>query len=136
MRQRVSASEKSNKKKTASNVGKAREIATSDSVNKADMGQDGIAVAAVGRRQKAERPDVQKQPAVPPMDTVEISEEGRAASAQTQNRQAETKAAAAEAEQYEGEDLSEYADAELKQMYYKGEITRQEYEDETGEKLD
>ncbi len=27
--------------------------------------------------------------------------------------------------------LSEYTDTELRQMHYKGEITRQEYEDET-----
>ena len=68
------------------------------------------------------------------MDTVEISEEGRAAGARLQERQ--TEPAAAEAERYEVEDLSEYTDTELRQMYYKGEITRQEYEDETGETLE
>lgn len=36
----------------------------------------------------------------------------------------------------EVEDLSLYTDSELKQMYYKGEITLQEYQDETGETLD
>lgn len=61
---------------------------------------------------------------------MEISAEGRAANAQGQQ------AAGAEMEQYEAEDLSEYTDSELKQMYYKGEITRQEYEDETGEALE
>ena len=60
------------------------------------------------------------------MDTVEISAEGRAASTKLQ------KQSAAAAEQYELEDLSQYTDTELKQMYYKGEITRQEYEGETG----
>ena len=30
----------------------------------------------------------------------------------------------------------QYTNSELKQMYYKGEITRQEYEDETGETLE
>lgn len=34
------------------------------------------------------------------------------------------------------EDLSEYTDTELKQMYYRGEITLQEYEDETGEVIE
>lgn len=67
---------------------------------------------------------------------MEISEEGRAASVQQQSRQAEAEPAAAEVEQYEAEDLSEYTDTELKQLYYRGEITRQEYEDETGETLE
>ena len=52
------------------------------------------------------------------------------------SQQPETETEAAEVEQYETEDLSEYTDSELKQMYYKGEITRQEYEDETGTALD
>lgn len=47
-----------------------------------------------------------------------------------------TNAAAAEKYQYEAEDLSEYTDTELKQMYYNGEITRREYEAETGETLE
>lgn len=64
------------------------------------------------------------------MDTVEISAEGRAAGARLQEQTADA------AEQYEAENLSEYTDTELKQMYYKGEITRQEYEDETGEALE
>ena len=68
------------------------------------------------------------------MDTVEISEEGKAASVKLQGQQ--TDAAAVEGYQYEEDDLSQYTNAELKQMYYKGEITRQEYEDETGEKLE
>ena len=55
-------------------------------------------------------------------------------SAQLQGQQTET--AAAEVEQYETEDLSEYTNTELKQMYYNGDITRQEYENETGETLE
>ena len=69
------------------------------------------------------------------MDTVEISAEGRAASVKLQSQQIETGIAAAKVERYESEDLSEYTETELKQMYYKGEITREEYEDETGESL-
>lgn len=48
----------------------------------------------------------------------------------------ETGTGPAEVERYEAENLSEYTDSELKQMYYKGEITRQEYEDETSEALE
>lgn len=55
-------------------------------------------------------------------------------SAQLQGQQTET--AAAEVEQYETEDLSEYTNTELKQMYHNGDITRQEYENETGETLE
>ena len=99
------------------------------------MGQDGIAVNEVSRQQGAEQSATQKQPAIPRMDTVEISAEGRAASTQLQEQQtgADT---AAEAAQCEAEDLSKYSDTELKQMYYNDEITRQEYEDETGEVLE
>lgn len=57
------------------------------------------------------------------MDRAEISEEGRLANAQM-NKPTEEK------------DLSEYTDAELEQMYYRGEITLQEYEDETGKTID
>ena len=66
---------------------------------------------------------------------MEISEEGRAASAKLQAQTAEA-APAEEETPYEVEDLSEYTDTELKQMYYNGEITLQEYEDETGETLE
>ena len=104
------------------------------SKDQVNMGQEGVAITEVSRQQGAEQSATQKQPAAPRMDTVEISEEGRAASAQLQGQQTET--AAAEVEQYEAEDLSKYSDTELKQMYYNGEITRQEYEDETGETLE
>lgn len=100
------------------------------------MGQDGIAVTEISRQQGAEQSAAQKQPPAPRMDTVEISEEGKAASVQMQRQQTRTETAAEEMEQYEAEDLSEYTDTELRQMYYKGEITRKEYEDETGETLE
>ena len=72
----------------------------------------------------------QKQPV---LDVVEISAEGRAASALPQEQQTD---AVSEGYQAEVEGLSGYTDTELKQMYYKGEITRQEYEDETGKTLE
>lgn len=86
------------------------------------------------------------------MDTAVISEEGRRACSETgrkeeemnQSRETVVKEAAVEEKQdtvsgegeYKIEDLSEYTDTELKQMYYRGEITLQEYEDETGEVLE
>lgn len=133
---RVSTAEKQEQKETAAEVGKTQQSGVSASLDQVNMGQDGIAVTEAGRQQGAEQSAAQKQPAVPRMDTVEISKEGRAASGQMQNQQTESETAAAEVEQYEIEDLSEYTDSELKQMYYKGEITRQEYEDETGEELE
>lgn len=126
---RASGEEKQEQKGATADVGKTQQSSVSASL----MGQDGVAITEVSRQQGVEQSATQKQPAAPRMDTVEISEEGRAASAQLQGQQTET--AAAEVEQYEAEDLSEYTDTELKQMYYKGEITRQEYMDETGETL-
>lgn len=67
------------------------------------------------------------------MDTVEISDEGRAASARLQSQE---ETAVTEWEESEAASLSDYTDSELKQMYYKGEITLQEYEDGTGETLE
>lgn len=133
---RVSTAEKQEQKETAAEVGKTQQSSVSASLDQVNMGEDGGAIAEVSRQQGAEQSAAQKQPAAPRKDTVEISEEGRVASAQMQSQQTETETAAAEVEQYEAEDLSEYTDSELKQMYYKGEITRQEYEDETGEKLE
>lgn len=75
-----------------------------------------------------------QEASAPRTDTVELSAEGRAASAGLQDQQTET--GAAEAGRYEPENLSDYTNTELKQMYYRGEITRQEYEDETGEVLE
>lgn len=68
------------------------------------------------------------------VDTVEISEEGRAFNAQIQAQKSNE--SAAKERQYEAEDLSEYTNSELKSMYYRGEITLQEYEDKTGETLE
>ena len=131
---RSSAAEKQEQKGAEAEVGKTQQSTVSASLDQVNMGQDGIAVTEIRRQQGVEQSSAQKQPAAPRMDTVEISEKGRAASAQLQGQQTET--AAAEVEQYEAEDLSEYTDTELKQMYYKGEITRQEYEDETGKTLE
>lgn len=129
---RVSTAEKQAQKEAAADVGKAQKSTVSASLDQVNMGQDGGVIAEVSRQQGAEQSAAQKQsPAPPHMDTVEISEEGRTASVQMQSQRTETEAAAAEVE-----DLSEYTDTELKQMYYKGEITRQEYEDETGETLE
>ncbi len=133
---RVSTAGKQEQTEAAADVGKTQQSTVSASLDQVNMGQDGIAVTEVSRQQGAEQSAAQKQPPAPRMDTVEISEEGRAASAQLQGQQTETETAAAEMEKYEAEVLSEYTDSELKQMYYKGEITRQEYEDETGTALD
>ena len=130
---RTSGEEKQEQKGATVDVGKTQQSSVSASLDQVNMGQDGVAITEVSRQQGVEQPATQKQPAAPRMDTVEISEEGRAASAQLQGQQTET--AAAEAEQYQTEDLSEDTDTELKQMYCKGEITRQKYEDETGETL-
>lgn len=132
MRQNTRAStvEKQEQKGAEADVGKTQQSSVSAGLDQVNMGRDGIAVTEVGRQQGAEQSATQKQPAAPHRDIVEISAEGKAASAQGQQ------AAGAKMEQYEAEDLSEYTDSELKQMYYKGEITRQEYEDETGETLE
>lgn len=127
---RVSTADKQEQKGAEADVGKIQQSGVSASLDQVNMGEDGAAVTEVSRQQGAEQPAGQKRPAAPSRDTVEISAEGSAANAQDQQ------AAGAEMEQYEAEDLSEYTDSELKQMYYKGEITRQEYEDETGEALE
>ena len=131
---RTAGEERQEQTGPTADVGKTRRSTVSASLDQANMGRDGIAVTEVSRRQEAERSAPREQSTAPYVDTVEISEEGRAAGARLQERQAEP--AGAEAERYEVEDLSEYTDTELRQMYYKGEITRQEYEDETGETLE
>lgn len=131
---RTSSEEKQEQKGVTADVGKTQQSSVSASLDQVNMGQDGIAVTEVSRQQGAGQPTKQKQPAAPRMDTVEISKEGQAASAKLQ--QQSTDVAATEDYQYEVEDLSQYTDTELKQMYYNGEITRQEYEDETGETLE
>lgn len=129
---RTTGEEKREQKEAASDIGKAQQSSVSASLDQVNMGQDGIAVTEVSRQQGAEPSATQKGSAAPRTDTVEISAEGRTANAQTQERTSDTSAV----EQYEAEDLSEYTNTELRQMYYKGEITRQEYEEETGETLD
>lgn len=127
---RVSAAEKQEQKGAEADVGKIQQSGVSASLDQVNMGEDGAAVTEVSRQQGAEQSATQKQPTAPHRDIVEISAKGKAASTQGQQ------AAGAEMERYEAEDLSEYTDSELKQMYYKGEITRREYEDETGEALE
>lgn len=68
------------------------------------------------------------------MDTVETSKVGRAASAKLPKQQNASETS--EEVQSGTKDLSKYTDSELKQMYLKGEITRQEYEKETGKTLE
>lgn len=127
---RTSTAQKQEQKGTAPDVGKTQQSSVSASLDQVNMGQDGIAITEVSRQQGTEQSAAEKRPAAPRTDTVEISEEGKAA---VQERKPER---TAEAQQYEAEDLSEYTDSELKQMYCKGEITRQEYEEETGETLE
>lgn len=124
---RVSTAEKQEQKGAEADVGKTQQSSVSASLDQVNMGQDGIAVTEVGRQQGAEQSAAQKQPTAPHRDIVEISAEGKAANTQSQQ---------VTGAKMELEDLSEYTDSELKQMYYKGEITRQEYEDETGETLE
>lgn len=130
---RATDTEKHGQKDGKAEAGKIQQSDVSASLDQVNMGKDGIAVTEVSRQQGAEQSTTQKQPAAPRMDRVEVSQEGRAASAKLQEQQ--TGSETAEGYKYEAEDLSEYTDTELKQMYYKGDITRQEYEDETGETL-
>lgn len=129
---RVSTAEKQEQKGTEAEVGKIQQSTVSASLDHVNMGQDGVAVTEASRQQGMEQPAAQKQPAAPRVDRVEISKEGQAASTRLQGQADDTAAAG----RYEIEDLSEYSDAELKQLYYKGEITRQEYMDETGDMLE
>ncbi len=133
MPQNTRTAEKHGQKDGAAEAGKTQQNAVSASLDQINMGEDGIAVTQVSRQQDVKHSAAQKQPAVSRMDRVEISAEGRAASVRLQKQQSDTDAK--ETYEYEVEDLSEYTDTELRQMYYKGEITRQEYEDETGESL-
>lgn len=136
---RTADGEKHGQKDGSAEVGKIRQSSRSASLDQVNMGEDGLAVTQVSRQQGAEPASAQKQPASPRLDTVEISEEGQAAGMKTQSRSAaaeESGDAADSGYKYEPEDLSDYTDAELKLMYYRGEITRQEYEDETGETLE
>lgn len=131
---RTAVTEKPGKNDSTAEVGKTQQSDVSASLDQVNMGRDGIAITEVSRQQGADA--AQKQPAAPRIDRVEISKEGQAATTHLQEQQTETGTGPAEVERYEAENLSEYTDSELKQMYYKGEITRQEYEDETGEALE
>ena len=126
--------QKKNEQEDSSEVGKTQESSVSASLDQINTGKDGIAVTEVSRQQGAEQTGSQKSSGSPHFDTVEISAEGKAISAQLQTQK--TEESAAQEYQYEDEDLSEYTDKELEQMYYRGEITRQEYEEETGEVLE
>lgn len=70
------------------------------------------------------------------MDTAIISKEGRLACSKISRQREEDQVKASNEAEDMIIDLSEYTDAELKQMYYHGEITLQEYEDETGEAIE
>lgn len=136
---RTADGEKHGQKDGSSEAGKIRQSSRSASLDQVNMGEDGLAVTQVSRQQGAEPAAAQKQPASPRADTVEISEEGQAANMKMQSRSAAAEGSGDAADsgyKYEPEDLSDYTDAELKLMYYRGEITRQEYEDETGETLE
>lgn len=136
---RTADGERNGQKDGSAEVGKIRQSSRSASLDQVNMGEDGVAVTQVSRQQGAESTAVQKQPVSPRVDTVEISEEGQAASVKMQRRSTaaeESEETSDSGYEYEPDDLSDYTDAELKQMYYRGEITRQEYEDETGKRLD
>jgi len=109
---------------------KTRHSSESASLDQVNLGKDGVAVTEVNRQQGTEQTGGRKQSAAPRMDTVEISAEGARAAIQEQKSKASEIST-----EYQAEDLSEYTDSELEQMYYQGKITRQEYEDETGETL-
>lgn len=126
----INSSEKQERKDSGTEAGKTEQAGGSARYDQINLGEDGVAVAQVGRPQGAEQSAGQRKSTVLSRDTVEISAEGQAACAKQE--QAEK----TEAYQYEAEDLSEYTDTELEQMYRRGEITRQEYEDETGETVD
>lgn len=133
---RTTSAEKLGQKDKAAETGKTQESAVSASLDQINMGEDGIAVTEVSRQQGAEQSAAKKYSATPHMDTVEISKEGKAKAASAISRAKQTESDAAEEYQSEAENLSKYTDTELKQMYYRGEITRQEYENETGRALE
>ncbi len=121
---RISTTEKQKQKGAVSDVGKTQQSTVSASLDQVNAGQDGIVVTEVSLHQGAEQSTTENQPAAPRMDTVEISEESRAAKVQFQEQHAAE--VAIETEQYEAQDLVKYTDTELRQMFYKSKITRQE----------
>ena len=133
---RFSESVQTEEKNSADKAGKTQQSSVSARLDQVNLGEDGIAIAQVSRMQGSEQ--TQAAAANVHNDTVEISEEGRAASIKLQQQQMNAIPETSEEETAEDSStsLSEYTDAELKQMYYNGEITRQEYEEETGEILE
>ena len=109
---RAAGTEKYAQKEGQPEAGKTQQSAVSASLDQVNMGKDGIAVTEVSRQQGTEQSSTQRQPSGPRMDRVEISAEGRAASAKLQEK---GDTGTAEGYQYEVEDLSEYTDTELKQ---------------------
>lgn len=96
---RTSTTEKQEQKGTAADVGKTQQSTVSASLDQVNMGQDGVAITEISRQQGAEQSTAQKRPAASRMDTVEISAEGRTASAQLQGQQQTGIDTAAEVEQ-------------------------------------
>lgn len=121
---------KSMKANDQNNGGKESSLSSS----KISTAKDGTAVAEVSSQQGVEQTGSPVSLSYARVDTVEISAEGRAFSAQLQAQKSNK--GAVQGYQYETEDLSEYTNSELKSMYYRGEITLQEYEEETGETLE
>lgn len=128
----TSSTEKEKQKGGLTEVGKTQQSDVSASLDQVNMGEDGVAITEVSRQQGTEQSAAKNQSSALRMDTVEISAEGAAASAAMQ----EQGTSASSVEDSGTDDLSEYTDSELKQMYYRGEITLQEYEEETGEMLE
>lgn len=127
--------QKNEAKNSGSELGKTQQNGTSSSLDQINLGEDGIAIAEVERTQESGQTGVQARSAAPRMDTVEISAEGLAALSRSESASS-ADSVEADTYEYEAEDLSEYTDSELKQMYYRGDITPQEYEEQTGETLD
>lgn len=95
------------------------------------------------KAEMADRPDRSYDAVSSQGDTLELSEDGRKVSSETENLQENTagadgKVMAKSAEKYVSEaedsvstiDLSSYTETELKQMYLDGDITKTEYDDE------
>ena len=123
---------KTGQSEDAPETGKTRQSAVSASLDQVNLGEDGIAVTEVSRQQGTEQTAARS--AQPRMDRVEISGEGKAACAKLQMQKA---ASSSDSETENSvEDLSQYTNAELKQMYRRGEITCQQYEKQTGETLE
>lgn len=102
-----------NRKDGGAEAGKTEQAGGSAIYDQVSLGEDGV--ARVSCQQGTEQSAGQGRS--PGRDVVEISREGQAACARQEQ------ADSVEAYRYEAEDLSEYTDSELKQMYRRGEIT-------------